>query len=107
MTPAFHISDSAFQQLSSLQKTKNQFLRISVTSGGCSGFQYHFDLESQKHADDVVIEKDGVTVVIDATSYPFLENGHLSYEQELIGSYFKITNPNAEKSCGCGSSFSI
>lgn len=107
MTPAFHISDSAFQQLSSLQKTKKKFLRISVTSGGCSGFQYHFDLETQRHPEDIVIQKDCVTVAIDPVSFPFLENSELTYEQELIGSYFKITNPNAEKSCGCGSSFSI
>jgi len=105
--PIFHIADSAFHQLSALQKSKGKFLRISVTSGGCSGFQYHFDLETKMDPEDIVIEKDSVKVIIDPISYSFLENAQLIYEQELIGAYFKIVNPNAEKSCGCGSSFSI
>jgi iron-sulfur cluster assembly accessory protein len=107
MPLSFDISDTAITELSSIQKRTDQFLRITILSGGCSGLQYQFDLEIKTEADDIVIEKDGAKVVIDPTSYPFLENASLTYEQELIGSYFKITNPNADKSCGCGGSFSI
>ncbi|HCI48265.1 MAG: hypothetical protein A2977_00830 [Alphaproteobacteria bacterium RIFCSPLOWO2_01_FULL_45_8] len=107
MVPTFNILDSAFQQLVSMQRDKNQFLRISILAGGCSGLQYQFDLETEIHPDDIVIRREEITVLIDPVSYPFLERAALSYETELIGSYFKITNPNADKSCGCGASFSI
>ena len=107
MTASFNLSDSAIHQLIKTQNNTNQFLRISVLSGGCSGFQYNFALETQIKPGDIVIESSGATVVIDPTSYPFLENASLVYEQELIGSYFKIVNPNADKSCGCGASFSV
>ncbi len=107
MTPIFNIEASALHQLISIQKNNGQFLRISVISGGCSGFQYYFDLETQIKPDDIVIRTKEVTVVIDPISYPFLENASLIYEKELIGSYFKIVNPNADKSCGCGASFSV
>lgn len=107
MTPSFTLSDSAIHQLLITQKNTDQFLRISVSSGGCSGFQYQFSLETQVKPDDILIETNGAKVAIDPVSYPFLENASLVYEQELIGSYFKIVNPNAEKSCGCGASFSV
>ena len=107
MIPSFDISDTALKQLSLIQANTKQFLRITILSGGCSGFQYKFDLETTTVSDDVIINKENVKVVIDPTSYTFLKDSCLTYEEELIGSYFKIKNPNAEKSCGCGSSFSI
>ncbi|MFN7662920.1 MAG: HesB/IscA family protein [Alphaproteobacteria bacterium] len=107
MTPSFTLSESAVSQLLLTQESTHQFLRISVLSGGCSGLQYKFDLETHITPDDIVIENQGAKVVIDSVSYPFLENASLVYEQELIGSYFKIVNPNAAKSCGCGSSFAV
>ena len=82
-------------------------LRVFVTGGGCSGFQYGFAFEEAHAEDDALIEKDGVTVVVDALSYPYLVGATLAYEEGLQGSRFKIENPNASSTCGCGSSFSI
>jgi iron-sulfur cluster insertion protein len=82
-------------------------LRVFVTGGGCSGFQYGFAFEEVSAEDDARVEKDGVTVVIDSMSYPYLVGATLDYEEGLQGSRFKIENPNASSTCGCGSSFSI
>jgi len=82
-------------------------LRVFVTGGGCSGFQYGFAFEEACSEDDAQIIKDGVTVVVDALSYPYLVGAQLDYEEGLQGSRFKIENPNASSTCGCGSSFSI
>ncbi len=83
------------------------FLRVSVEGGGCSGFSYKFDFGKQIEGDDLVIERDGAKVAIDATSLPFLEGSEIDFVDELIGAAFKIHNPNATASCGCGTSFSI
>ena len=85
----------------------NKLLRVSVEGGGCSGFQYKFDLIASPEPDDLVIEKDGATVVVDPVSLPFLEGAELDFVQELIGAAFRINNPNAQASCGCGTSFTI
>jgi iron-sulfur cluster assembly accessory protein len=82
-------------------------LRISVEGGGCSGFQYKFDLVKDRDGDDLVVERDGATVVVDPVSMAYMEGSQLDFVDELIGSSFKITNPNATASCGCGTSFSI
>lgn len=82
-------------------------LRVFVTGGGCSGFQYGFAFEEVSGEDDAKIEKDGVTVVVDSMSYPYLVGATLDYEEGLQGSRFKIENPNASSTCGCGSSFSV
>lgn len=82
-------------------------LRISVEGGGCSGFQYKFDLVQERAADDLVIEKEGATVLIDPVSIGFLEGAEIDYVDEIIGAAFKINNPNASSSCGCGTSFSV
>lgn len=82
-------------------------LRVFVTGGGCSGFQYGFAFEEVSAEDDAKIEKEGVTVVVDSLSYPYLVGATLDYEEGLQGSRFKIENPNASSTCGCGSSFSI
>ena len=82
-------------------------LRVSVAGGGCSGFQYIFDVDREKAADDLVIERDGATVLIDETSLDLLEGCTIDFVDDLIGQSFRITNPNATNSCGCGTSFAV
>ncbi|ACT59082.1 iron-sulfur cluster insertion protein ErpA [Hirschia baltica] len=82
-------------------------LRIGVLGGGCSGFSYTFDFANETNEDDIVFERDDAKVVIDETSIPFLEGCEIDFVNELIGSSFKINNPNATASCGCGTSFSV
>jgi iron-sulfur cluster assembly accessory protein len=82
-------------------------LRISVSGGGCSGFQYGFDLDAVRAPDDLVIERDGATVLIDPVSLPYMGGSEIDFVDDLIGQSFQINNPNATASCGCGTSFSI
>lgn len=82
-------------------------LRIGVQGGGCSGFSYTFDFANDVNDDDLVFERDGAKVVVDETSIPFLEGCEIDYVNEIIGASFKINNPNATASCGCGTSFSV
>ena len=90
-----------------LQKDEAKFFRITVLGGGCAGFQYKFDFDNIKKNDDVIIETSKVNVIIDDTSLNFINGSKIDYVTELIGSSFKITNPQAASSCGCGTSFSI
>ena len=82
-------------------------LRISVSGGGCSGFQYGFDLDKTRTAEDLVLEREGATVLIDAVSLPYMEGSEIDFVDDLIGAAFKIKNPQATASCGCGTSFSL
>ena len=82
-------------------------LRVSVEGGGCSGFQYRFDMDSAQAADDLVIQRDGATVLIDQTSVGYLAGSEIDFVDDLIGASFRINNPQATASCGCGTSFSI
>ncbi len=82
-------------------------LRISVSGGGCSGFQYGFDLDRNRTDDDIVIERDGAVVLIDSVSLPFMGGSEIDFVDNLLGQSFQIHNPNATASCGCGTSFSI
>jgi iron-sulfur cluster insertion protein len=82
-------------------------LRVFITGGGCSGFQYGFTFDELSADDDTAIEKDGVTVLIDPMSYPYLAGSEVDYNEGLEGSRFVVNNPNATATCGCGSSFSI
>lgn len=82
-------------------------LRVSVEGGGCSGFSYKFDLVGAAEADDLMIEKGGARVLIDPVSLGYMEGAEIDFSDGLIGSAFKINNPNATASCGCGTSFSI
>ena len=82
-------------------------LRVSVSGGGCSGFQYHFDFDDSVNEDDRTFEKDGVTAVIDEMSLELLGGSEIDFVEDLVGASFQIRNPNATASCGCGSSFSI
>lgn len=82
-------------------------LRAYVTGGGCSGFQYGFAFEEEQNEDDMVIEKDGVRLLVDALSFQYLVGSKVDYKEDLEGSRFVVENPNATTTCGCGSSFSI
>ncbi|MEQ8284004.1 MAG: iron-sulfur cluster insertion protein ErpA [Parvibaculum sp.] len=88
-------------------ESKGTMLRVAVQGGGCSGFQYGFTLDDTRQDDDLVLERDGVTVLIDAVSVGYLAGSEIDYTDDLIGSAFKINNPNATSSCGCGTSFSV
>lgn len=82
-------------------------LRVFVTGGGCSGFQYGFTFEEEANDDDTLVEKGGVTLLIDPMSYQYLVGAEIDYSEGLEGSQFVIRNPNAVTTCGCGSSFSV
>lgn len=82
-------------------------LRVYVTGGGCSGFQYGFTFDEEINEDDTQVEKDGITIVVDATSIQYLEGAEIDYTEGLSGARFVIRNPNAATTCGCGSSFSV
>ena len=84
-----------------------RMLRVSVEGGGCSGFSYKFDFAQEANADDTIIELDGAQVAIDEMSMEFLAGSEIDFSTELIGSAFKINNPNATAACGCGTSFSV
>lgn len=89
------------------QEPAGTMLRVSVAGGGCSGFQYKFDTERAKADDDVVIERSGATVLIDPISLNYMAGSEIDFVDDLIGSSFKINNPNATASCGCGTSFAL
>jgi iron-sulfur cluster assembly accessory protein len=82
-------------------------LRVSVMGGGCSGFQYDFELDDARGEDDIAIEKNGATVVIDPVSLGFMEGAEIDFVDDLIGAAFKVRNPLATASCGCGTSFTV
>lgn len=93
--------------LSGQQAGAGQFLRLAVDSGGCSGFKYTFKLESNSAADDLVIERDGAKLVVDQASLPFVEGSEVDFVSDLSGESFQIKNPQADSSCGCGTSFAV
>jgi iron-sulfur cluster assembly accessory protein len=105
----FRVTQRAAQRIEEIVQSdpSRPLLRVSVEGGGCSGFQYKFDLIEQRDGDDLVIERDGATVVVDPMSMVYMTGSELDFVDELIGASFKITNPNAVAACGCGTSFSI
>ncbi len=102
------VTDRAFMRLEEINRNLDRArgLRVAVEGGGCSGFQYDIRLDEPAD-DDLVLEKDGMTVLIDKVSLPFLSNAVIDFSDELIGSRFTVSNPNASSSCGCGVSFSL
>lgn len=82
-------------------------LRVAVLAGGCSGFQYRFELDPKVGSDDLIIQRGPARVVVDAVSMDLLSGSELDYTDELMGSHFAVRNPNAKSACGCGTSFSI
>lgn len=106
----FRISARAAERIAELKAAEGSpglMLRVSVSGGGCAGFQYGFDFDDKTADDDRVFERNGVSVVIDETSLDFLTDSELDYVEDLIGSYFAVKNPNATSQCGCGTSFSV
>ena len=103
------ISERAARRIGQILRAEGDgaMLRISVEGGGCSGFQYQFNVERTRAEDDLVLERDGAVVVVDPASVPFLAGSEVDFVDDLIGASFRVANPNATASCGCGTSFSI
>lgn len=105
---ALSISASAARRLAQvLAGEAGAALRISVKGGGCSGFQYAFDIEKNRAEDDLVVTREGASVVVDPTSLEMIRGSELDFVDDLMGQAFKVKNPNAVASCGCGVSFSV
>lgn len=109
MTGAVTISERAARRIGEILTSEGNgaMLRISVEGGGCSGFQYKFDVDRARADDDLVIERDNAVVLVDSASAPFLAGSEVDFVDDLIGASFRVNNPNATASCGCGTSFSI
>jgi iron-sulfur cluster assembly accessory protein len=109
MIEAVTVSDRAARKIGEILKGEapGAMLRVSVAGGGCSGFQYKFDIERAKAADDLVIARDGATVLIDSVSVGYMAGSEIDFVDDLIGAAFKVKNPKAIASCGCGTSFSL
>src|SRR5262245_31982521 len=103
------ISDSAARRISEILKGEpaGAMLRVSVEGGGCSGFQYKFDIERAKADDDLVLPREAAVVLIDPVSVNYMAGSEIDFVDDLIGQSFKINNPNATANCGCGTSFSL
>lgn len=107
---ALMVTENATQKVQSLVEEEGNpelSLRVYVTGGGCSGFQYGFTFDEAVADDDAVIEQDGIRVLVDSMSYPYLVGSQVDYEEGLQGSRFLVQNPNASTTCGCGASFSV
>ena len=89
------------------ENTPDAFLRLAVSGGGCSGFQYGFSFDQAKNADDRVFARDGIELVIDETSLELVKGAEIDFVEDMMGASFQVKNPNAASSCGCGNSFSI
>jgi len=105
----FGLSVSAADRITQLLEVEpaGSFFRVAVLGGGCSGFQYDFSIDQSRSDDDIVFHAHGVAVVVDDMSLELIDHAELDYVQDLMGSYFAVTNPNATASCGCGTSFSV
>jgi iron-sulfur cluster assembly accessory protein len=109
MTESVTITERAARRIGQILKSEGDgaMLRISVEGGGCSGFQYKFDVDRAKAEDDLVISREEAVVLVDSASAPFLAGSEVDFVDDLIGASFRVVNPNATASCGCGTSFSI
>jgi iron-sulfur cluster assembly accessory protein len=107
MSDSLSISASAARRLNKVLPDASAALRISVKGGGCTGFQYVFDIENARAEDDLVIVRDGATVIVDPVSLEMIKGAELDFVDDLMGQSFKVKNPNAVSSCGCGVSFSV
>jgi iron-sulfur cluster insertion protein len=104
------LSASAARRIAELKVQENvpeAFLRLAVSGGGCSGFQYGFSFDDVRHEDDALFERDGVGLVIDTTSLELVQGAEIDFVEDLMGASFQVRNPNASSSCGCGKSFAI
>lgn len=109
MQPVIFTDSAAFKVRELLNEEQNpdQMLRVFVTGGGCSGFQYGFKFDDQSEDGDTVVVKNGVTLLIDPMSIQYLDGAEIDYKESVEGAQFVIRNPNATTTCGCGSSFSV
>ena len=109
MTAAVTVSETAARRIGEIlsREPQGSKLRVSVEGGGCSGFQYKFDVERDQAPDDIVIARDGAVVLIDPVSLGYLAGSQIDFVDDLIGAAFKINNPNVTSSCGCGTSFAL
>jgi len=108
--PMITLTESAVAKIADILLEENNpqvKLRTFVQGGGCSGFSYGFTLDEEQNEDDFVIDRNGVVVLIDSMSMQYLQGAVIDYKEELMGSSFTINNPNAQTTCGCGSSFSV
>jgi iron-sulfur cluster insertion protein len=107
--PLMLTSDAAAQVNKLVEQEDNPELklRVFITGGGCSGFQYGFEFDDQVNEDDICIEKDGATMVIDAMSMQYMNGAEVGFQQDLTGAQFIVHNPSATTTCGCGASFSV
>ncbi len=107
--PSFALTDRAAARITEIVASEGRptALRVAVLAGGCSGFQYRFELDEARQPDDVVIEHGAAQVVLDPTSLDLLAGAELDYTDQLMGSHFAVRNPNAKSACGCGTSFSV
>ena len=104
----FDVSKSALKRIVEVsRKNKKKFFRISIDGGGCQGFSYKFDFDDKISEDDKVLDYNEVKILIDSTSLEFINDAKLDFVEDMIGSYFKISNPKATSTCGCGTSFSV
>ena len=103
------LTERAARRISEImaREPEGSMLRISVNGGGCSGFAYAFDVDRTRQDDDIVVERDGVSVVVDQVSLQYMDGSVIDFVDDLIGQSFKIQNPHAVASCGCGTSFSL
>jgi iron-sulfur cluster assembly accessory protein len=103
------VTERAVKKIAAILQREPQgaMLRVSVEGGGCSGFQYKFDIEREKAEDDILLGEAAAPVLIDPVSAGFLKGSEIDFVDDLIGSSFRINNPNAKTSCGCGTSFSL
>ena len=108
-TETVTLSEAAAKRIAAIvaADAEKQALRVSVEGGGCSGFSYKFDLDGQPAGDDIVISRDGATVLIDPMSLIYMVGSEIDFVDNLLGQSFQIKNPNAVASCGCGTSFSV
>ena len=108
MENKIEITENAQKHIALIMTSENSnFFRITVLGGGCAGFQYKFDFDNVKNIDDIIFSIKEISVIIDPTSLKLIKGSKIDYVDELIGSSFKISNPQASSSCGCGTSFSI
>ena len=104
----FDVSKSAIKRILEVSKRNNKkFFRISIDGGGCQGFSYKFDFDDKISENDKVLDFNDVKILIDSTSIEFINDAKLDFVEDMIGSYFKISNPKATSTCGCGISFSV
>ena len=103
------LSARAAKRINAILATEpaGSMLRIAVNGGGCSGFQYAFEITTDKQDDDLIIQRDGAVVLIDSVSLEYIKGSEVDFVDDLIGQSFKIHNPNAVAACGCGPSFSV